>query len=182
MYAGLHGLAQGLDQILETAFRTRADCAIKYVLVGDGPEKRSLVEQAHERSLDNVFFYDPVPSPQMPSVLASADVLLVPLKKHLPGAVPSKLYEAMASGKPVVLMAEGEAREIVEANEAGLVVSPGDAEKLAEAVGILCRDANLRNRLGANGRRSTEMYFSRDMIVKEFIHYLETLHHQGADQ
>lgn len=179
MYAGLHGLAQGLDQVLEAAFRTRYDRNLKYALVGDGPEKRSLIEQARVRRLDNICFYDPVPSSQMPAVLASADIVLVPLKKHIPGAVPSKLYEAMASGKPVVLLAEGEAREIVEANEAGLVVSPGDAEKLAEAVLVLSRDARLRNRLGANGRRTTEMFFNRNVIVNEFLEYLNTHHHQG---
>jgi len=49
----------------------------------------------------------------MPAILAAADVLLVPLLRYIPGAVPSKLYEAMASGRPVILIGEGEAASIV---------------------------------------------------------------------
>ena len=67
-----------------------------------------------------------VPAGEMPDLLAAADVVLVTLKMHIPGAVPSKLYEAMASGRPVVLVASGEAAEIVREHRAGIVVEPGN--------------------------------------------------------
>src|SRR6185369_17490623 len=126
LYAGLHGLAQGLDQVLSAAEALRTEDHLQFVLVGDGPEKPALRERARQRDLTNVRFLDPRPAGEMPQLLATADVVLVPLKKHIPGAVPSKLYEAMASEKPVILVASGEAAEIVRNQQAGIVVEPGN--------------------------------------------------------
>ena len=100
LYAGLHGLAQGLEQILDAAEALCDDSSLQFVLVGDGPEKKSLLEHARERRLKNVRFLDPRPAREIPSVVAAADIVIVPLKTYIPGAVPSKLYEAMASAGP----------------------------------------------------------------------------------
>lgn len=97
----------------------------------------------------------------------------MPLATALPGAVPSKLYEAMASGRPVVLAAAGEAAEIVRDVDAGVVVSPGDPPRLAEALRTLAGDPGLRARLGANGRRAAEARFDRGAILGAFIDLLE---------
>lgn len=173
LYAGLHGLAQGLDQVLETADHLRGQPAIRFVLVGDGPEKTMLVQEANRRGLDQVAFLAPRPASEIPALLAAADILLVTLKMHLPGAVPSKLYEAMATGKPVVLVASGEAADIVREHQAGIVVQPGDINGLTEAVRQLSEQPELRAQLGENGRKAAENYFNRDIIVTRFIHYLE---------
>ena len=91
----------------------------------------------------------------------------------LPGAVPSKLYEAMASQKPVILVATGEAADIVRRYEAGIVVPPGDIEGLAQAVRTLYADPALRERLGANGRRAAEEHFDRAEIAIQFMTFLK---------
>src|SRR6266536_834116 len=96
LYAGLHGLAQGLDRVLDAAETLRADPRLCLVLVGDGPAKERLMQQSRERDLSNVRFLAPLPSDQVPPLLAAADIVLVPLATHIPGATPSKLYEAMA--------------------------------------------------------------------------------------
>jgi glycosyltransferase involved in cell wall biosynthesis len=97
----------------------------------------------------------------------------VTLKKHIPGAVPSKLYEAMASEKPVILVASGEAAEIVRNQQAGIVVEPGNEAGFSQAVRTLHTQPALCRTLGENGRRAAEQYFDRTKIASRFIEYLE---------
>jgi colanic acid biosynthesis glycosyl transferase WcaI len=172
LYAGLHGLAQGLDQVLATAEVLR-DEQIKFVLIGDGPEKKRLMQQAHERSIDNVVFLDLSPAVEVPALLASADLALVTLRTYIPGAVPSKLYEAMSSGVPVVLVADGEAADIVREHDAGIAVKPGDIQAFVDAVQSLLDKPALRRSLGSNGRKAAEKYFDRSAMANGFIDHLE---------
>ena len=173
LYAGLHGLAQGLDQVLDAAEMLRNEAGIRFVLVGDGPEKESLMRHAARQDLINVQFLEKRPYHEIPPLLASADVALVVLKTQMPEAVPTKLYEAMASGRPVVLVAGGEAAEIVRENKAGIIVDPGDVAGLAQAMLTLRERSGLRHELGANGRRLVEQIFDRKEIVTRFIDYME---------
>jgi colanic acid biosynthesis glycosyl transferase WcaI len=179
LYAGLHGLAQGLDQVLDAAETLRADARLRLVLMGDGPAKEKLVRDAQVRGLPNVRFLAPLPSDQVPPLVAAADIMVVPLATHIPGATPSKLYEAMASGRPVVLVAGGEPAAFVREHRVGIVVAPGDGPGLVEALRTLCADAALRQELGANGRRTAERLFDTVDIDNAFIEYLE-LHQRTA--
>ncbi len=151
----------------------RADSGFRFVLVGDGPEKQMLIQQARQCRLDNIRFLDPRPSSEIPALVASADIILVTLKTYIPGAVPSKLYEAMASGRPVVLVAGGEPADIVQECRAGVVVDPGDIEGLAQALRMLNAQPALRRELGENGRKAAEQYFDRTKIVARFVNHLE---------
>ena len=175
-YAGLHGLAQGLDRVLDAA-ALLTDVPLRFVLMGDGPTKRDLMDRVRARGLTNVTFLDPRPTREVPPLLAAADIVLVPLVTHIPGATPSKLYEAMASGRPVVLVAEGEPASVVREGNAGLVVTPGDPTALADVLRRLARDATLRDALGANGRRTAERFFNQVEIDARFVTFLEQ---QGA--
>ena len=172
MYVGLHGVAQGLEQVLDAAVELR-DCeGLRFVLVGEGPEKEALIGRTQQLGLKNVRFENPVPARQVPSLLASADVVLVPLKMHLPGAVPSKLYEAMASGRPVLLAASGEPAAIVRESGAGAVVEPGDSAAMASALREFYIDSDRRDEIGRNGRRAAVERFDRWAIVDPFINEL----------
>ena len=174
LYAGLHGLAQGLDRVLDAAETLRSEgTTLRLVLVGDGPAKEKLMQQARERGLANVRFLDPLASAAVPPLVAAADIVLVPLATHIPGATPSKLYEAMASGRPVVLVAGGEPAAFVREHRVGIVVAPCDAGGLVEALRTLSADAALRRQLGANGRRTAEQLFDKGEIDNAFIAYLE---------
>jgi colanic acid biosynthesis glycosyl transferase WcaI len=173
LYAGLHGLAQGLDQVVDAANALRTEDDLKFMVIGDGPEKHRLLQRARQRDLTNIHFLDPLPASEMPALLAAADVVLVTLKMHIPGAVPSKLYEAMASGRPVVLVACGEAAEIVREHRAGIVVEPGDIAGFTRALRTLRGQPNLRRMLGENGRQAAEQHFDRAKIVARFIEHLE---------
>jgi colanic acid biosynthesis glycosyl transferase WcaI len=173
LYAGLHGIAQGLDQVLRAAVMLRDIAGLRIVLMGEGPEKAALVRAAKERGLANVGFLDPVPRAEMPALLASADIALVPLKDYLPGAVPSKIYEAMAAAVPVVLAGDGEAAAIVRRSRSGVVVPPGDADRLALAIGELAGDEARRRDLGSAGLRAALGEFNRREILDRFIDHLE---------
>lgn len=173
LYAGLHGVFQGLDQLLEAAHRLRDIEDFRLVLVGDGPQKESLRSEAARRQLDNVIFLDPQPREAMPQLVASADISVACLKTKILGAVPSKIYEAMGGAKPLMLVAEGEAAQIVEETGCGLAVDPGDLDGLAAGLRRLAEDATLRQHLGAAGRRAAEHRFDRWRIADHFIDRLE---------
>jgi glycosyltransferase involved in cell wall biosynthesis len=173
LYAGLHGLAQGLDQVLGAAHQIAEEGGCRFVFIGEGPEKQALKDKAEELRLTNTLFLDSLPSAEMPPLVASADIILVTLKLFIPGAVPSKLYEAMAAGRPVVLVADGEAAEIVRDNNAGIVVRPGDINGLAQAIRRLRDQPALRRELGENGRKAAEDRFDSTKIADRFIDHLE---------
>ena len=176
LYAGLHGVFQGLDQLLEAAHRLRDLENFRLVLVGDGPQKESLRAEAACRGLDNVLFLDPQPRDAMPQLVASADISIACLKTKILGAVPSKIYEAMGGAKPLMLVAEGEAAQIVEETGCGLTVDPGDLEGLSAGLRRLAEDAELRRELGEAGRRAAEHRFDRWRIADCFIDRLEIDH------
>jgi glycosyltransferase involved in cell wall biosynthesis len=171
VYAGLHGACQGLDQLIDAAERLQND-PLRLVLVGDGPEKEALVDSSRRRHLRHVTFLEPQPKEAMPALLASADIAVVLLRTRLPGAVPSKLYEAMASGLPVVLVAEGEPAEILRSTNAGIAVNPGDLDGLADALRRLAQSKDERARLGAAGRAAAVERFDRRPILDRFIEEL----------
>lgn len=173
LYAGLHGIAQGLPQLLAAADALRAEAGPDLVLIGDGPVKADLIREARDRGLERVRFLDARPARELPPLLAAADILVVPLGRSIPGAVPSKLYEAMASGRPVVLVATGEAAAIVEQHRAGIVVAPNDIAGLTAALRALRDQPALRRELGENGRRAAERCFDRVAIARAFIDRLE---------
>jgi glycosyltransferase involved in cell wall biosynthesis len=161
IYAGLMGFAQGLDQVLDLAARLPDDAPGRFVLVGDGPERQALCRRIERERLHRIRVLSPQPRDAVPGLLAAADAAVITLGADLPGAVPSKIYEAMASSRPILLAAGGEAARRVREADAGLTVSPRDAGAFQTAFLTLARDPALRLSLGANGRRAAEGQYSR---------------------
>jgi glycosyltransferase involved in cell wall biosynthesis len=173
LYAGLHGHAQGLEQVLLAAQQVQ-DVPLLFIFLGDGPEKKDLIEMAKSLKLSNVRFMEPMDRDLMPALVASADICMIPLKIYLPGAVPSKLYEAMASARPVVLVAQGEAADIVSSSQAGLVVEPGDVRGIVSALRYLQNHPEQWDQMGTAGRRAVEMHFDRVKIVRRLAEFLSS--------
>lgn len=173
VYAGLHGIAQGLDQVLRAADRLRGVAGLSIVFIGDGPEKRRLREMAASMQLGNVRFEEAVEGERMPAIMASADISIIPLKGALPGAVPSKVYEAMASGAAVMMVADGEPAAIVRGSGAGLVSGFDDPEALASGLRRLASDHALRRTLGDGGRKAAAETYDYRMSADRFIRHLE---------
>ena len=173
LYAGLLGLAQGLEQLLDAAADMAEAGGVRFEFVGDGPFRPTLAERAADPRMRHVRLLDPRPHSEMPALLAAADILVVPLHRAFTDAVPSKLFEALASGRPVVVIATGEAARIVEEADAGIVVGHDDRAALAGALRRLAADPALRARLGANGRAAAVARYDRGRIIDEFTVRLE---------
>jgi glycosyltransferase involved in cell wall biosynthesis len=122
--------------------------------VGDGPEAAALQLERDRRGLSAVEFRPAVPVERVGDVLEECHALLVPLRAHpvLADFIPSKLYDGMAAGRPVIVAAAGEAARLVEETGCGLVTEPEDGEGLAAAVRALAGDRERAGALGAAGR------------------------------
>jgi colanic acid biosynthesis glycosyl transferase WcaI len=168
LYAGTHGLSHGLTTLLEAAELLREHDDIRFVLAGDGAEKRNLIAQAHSRDLKNVSFLDPVPHERVPVLLAGADLCVVPLRKLtlFEGALPAKMYEIMACARPILLAVNGEARRLVE-QEAGaaLYVEPENPSALVAAILHLREHPQEAEMLGQHGRAYVEAHFDYDRLA-----------------
>jgi glycosyltransferase involved in cell wall biosynthesis len=175
-FAGTHGIAQGLPATLDAA--THAD-GIHFAFVGEGPAKNALVVSARKRGLENVSFHPQVPIDEIPPLLAASDALLVPLSAHptFDSFVPSKLFDFMAAGRPVILSARGEAARIVERAGAGVVIEPESPDALARAAHWLAEHPREADEMGKRGQE-----FARGRLRRVQAERLEQvlLHHTRA--
>ena len=182
-YVGLHGLAQGLESVIESARRLQESAApVDFLFVGEGPRKAALVGLAESLRLRNVRFLPQVPLDQSAYYMNAADVLLVTLTADPAFAmfVPSKLFDAMACAKPVVLTVPGEARAILDQAGAGVFVPPGDVDALAAALRALAADAERRARFGAAGRSFVVRHYRRAEQARRFSAIVERAAGGGA--
>lgn len=176
LYAGIIGHAQALEIVLKAAELTKLQPGIKWVLLGSGPEKEKLLALQQERQLPNVHFYPPVPKSAMPEILNAVDVSLVPLKKIdlFLGAIPSKVFEAMAMKKPLLLGVAGESKELfIDEGKAGLAFIPEDAADLVKNALYLYSNKGEAVQFGENGRNYVEACFNRDTIAEKFYNFLK---------
>lgn len=169
-YAGIHGLAQGLETLLKAAELLKEHKDIIFVFIGEGPEKAKLMNMREELALENVVFFPMEPKKMMPGIIASMDVSIIPVKKLdlFKGALPSKMFEALSSETPIILSVEGEAEELIKRADAGLCVEPENHTMMAEAILKLFNDRDLMRRLGENGRKYVIEHYSRINIAKKF--------------
>jgi glycosyltransferase involved in cell wall biosynthesis len=169
-YAGLHGLAQGLDTVIHAARLLVDHQDVLFAFFGDGPEKEKLVQQVDQYGLKNVRFYSSQPSGCMPAVVGSFDLALIPLKRLelFKGALPSKMFEAMAAAVPLLASIEGEARELVEKAQAGLCIEPENFQAMADAILKLYQDPQLLKSFGRNGQQYVIEHFDRQKIADRF--------------
>jgi len=176
-YAGIHGLAQGLQVIINAADIVKDEENIKFVFVGDGPEKQDLINMVKEKELTNVTFLPLQPKTNMPKIVASMDAAIIPLKKLelFKGALPSKMFETLASEIPIILPVEGEAAKLINRAKAGIVVEPENAKEIADAVLKLYNNIELRNKLGENGRAYVMENYARENITRKLEKILLSL-------
>jgi colanic acid biosynthesis glycosyl transferase WcaI len=180
LYAGNHGYANGLEQVILAASLI-SDRKVHFLLLGDGPEKAKLQTMAEDLALTNVTFLESVPIERLAAFLSITDVAVVTLQKSriTRGARPAKTFVMMAAGKPIVLAAEGESAELVRQAKAGLVVPPNVPEQLANAILLLLENPELAARLGANGRAFVEAHFDWSLLIRN---WLSELHRSNPDK
>ena len=169
MYSGAHGPANDLETVLNAAELLRDHTGIRFVFVGSGKDKARLETIKTEKKLDNVLFVPPVPKDQIASVMAAEDAGLAILKKldMFKTTYPNKVFDIMACGDPVICQIDGVIREVVEENQAGIFVEPGDAQALADAVLGLAKNPENCRKMGENGRRAIMEKFNRDKAAEQ---------------
>ena len=170
MHSGNVGLSQGLEALLDVAERLRHLPDLVVAIVGDGAQKATLMASAEARHLHNVRFFPYQPKSGLLDSFATADVFMVSLKRGLSGfIVPSKLYGILAAGRPFVAAVEGdcEVAEIAATFDCGLVVEPGHAGQMADAVEVLYAD-RARARQMADNARQAGLAFDRRKAVASY--------------
>ncbi|MEQ9402639.1 MAG: glycosyltransferase family 4 protein [Cyclobacteriaceae bacterium] len=150
LYAGIVGYAQNLITFLETA---RINRNYDFFIVGDGPEKSYLEEYALTHNINNIFFEGYMPQADLLQMYKKADVLVAMLKDDPTYAVaqPSKLWEYMCTGKPVIYSGNGEAHQIISKNQCGIAIKASDPTELSEALNHLKNNVEFAEQLGKKG-------------------------------
>ena len=170
-FAGTMGFAQGLEIVVNCAELLKSYKNILFLLVGDGIKKDGLINKAEDMQLNNIKFL-PVQSKKVyPFILYTSDICLVTLdKKVLTPAVPAKLLNIMASGRPVVasMNLKGDAPKIIKSAECGYCIDADDVKGFSETILKLYNNPTLREDMGKNGRSYAVKYFSRQVCVRKY--------------
>ena len=177
MYAGIHGIAQGLETLLQAAQRLSDTPQIQFVFVGEGPRKAEIMQLSEILTLPNVRFLPEVPSSRMPAYLSAADCTIVPLRDEpvFRGALPSKMFEAWACARPTILSVSGEAEEVLNEAGAGLATHPEDPTGMAQAILYLHAHPEEAHQMGERGRAYVLAHYSRQAQAQALETLLENV-------
>lgn len=168
LYIGAHGISHGLDTVVEAAAQLQGQ-PIRFAFVGEGAAKKGVEAQVAELGLTNVTMLPGVPRGEVASLLAAADICLVPLRDVPLFAtfIPSKIFEYLGAGKAVIGAVRGEPAAILSAGGA-VVVDPGDASALATAIKEVAGDPDRRRSMERHGRAYVEQHFNRRQLADRY--------------
>jgi colanic acid biosynthesis glycosyl transferase WcaI len=170
-HAGNIGLAYDLETLLQAAQRVSEHPEIQFLIVGDGVLRSALEQTAASLRLNNVRFLGFQPRDELPLLRAASDVQVALTR---PGAsnhsMPSKVYEIMASGRPLLASADPDSDlwNLVSHTQCGICVEPRDATRLADAIVAMYRDPPLRRAMGTRGRAAAEERYSRSAVAASY--------------
>lgn len=170
-FAGIIGYSQGLDVVIESACKLQQYHNIKFLIIGDGVEKRTLQDKASSLGLNNVKFLPMQPREVYPMILQISDACLVTLRKVVKRpVVPAKLLSIMAAGRPVLatLPSNGDAPKIIREARCGYCYEAGDSDGLKEGILELYNKPHLKREFGKNGRDYAERRFTLDACARKY--------------
>lgn len=174
-YFGSHSTANKLEQLLEVAKVCLQDKDIHFLLIGDGKEKANLLKKAKKDGLSNVTFLDQQPREIINDYCAISDVgvAILPKIDIFKTVYPSKVFDYLAAGKPVILGVDGVARELVEQHKCGIYVNPEDVIKFREQIIKLKNDKVLLKSMSNNGIKLMKNNFDREKLALKYIEQLK---------
>ena len=175
LYIGAHGISQGITSIVEAAAQL-VDTNIHIALVGEGADKQRVLDRVSELGTSNVTCLPGVPRDQVAAVLAASDICLVPLRDVplFSAFIPSKIFEILAAGRPIVGAVRGEPAAILQ--EAGaIVVVPEDPAALASAIRTLAANPAQRSSMSVQGRTYVSEHFDRRMLAQRYLDLIESV-------
>ena len=179
-YIGTHGLAHGLDTILDAAHgeqASRSDSRLHFLLLGDGAEKAKLKARAAEMGLTNVTFVDSVSKAEVVRYWSILDVSIVHLKKTslFESVIPSKIFECMGMGIPIAHGVSGESAGIIKACRAGMTFEPESSEGLLEVLHQLASEKELYEEMSRCGQESAKS-FDRAALAERMLEVIRDVH------
>ena len=178
IYAGSHGIANGLQVLVEAAkeLEARSDDRVRVLLVGDGSEKTSLKQAVEAHGLRNrVIFLDPVGKRELASLLKGADLgiqCLNNVEAFYDGTSPNKFFDYIASGLPVLVNYPGWIAELVEANNCGWAVAPDEPARIADALQEAASSPAIAAERGKAALELGRREFDREMLSEEFTQWV----------
>ena len=175
VYIGNIGLAQGLHHLLNLAETVDKE-KYQFLLFGDGAERKKLEQEADKRGLSHVKFCGVITSNTVYSVLKNVDMTYIPLvNANLKDSIPTKTYEALGAGCPILMVAEGDAAKIVEKSHFGMALSPNNIEKLPDVFKEFCERYEQIKTNRDFARKYVLENHSRQKIAAEFENRLKAL-------
>jgi glycosyltransferase involved in cell wall biosynthesis len=174
VYAGAHGRANGLHQLIEAATLLRDERRVRLLLVGEGSEKPALMAEATARGLGNLTFLDPMPKPELARLLAGSQVgllCLAPVPAFAEWTAPNKLMDYLAAGRPVLSNVPGEAERLLAAGDCG--ETHAEPAALAAALTRLAQEPARREAMGQAARRLAERRHDRRLLAARFVAAVE---------
>jgi colanic acid biosynthesis glycosyl transferase WcaI len=174
LYVGTHGMAHALHVVLDVAELLQSRREILFAFVGEGAEKKNLMETAKTKGLRNVQFIQLQPRHRVPLFYSACDVGLVPLRntKLFQSVLPSKIFEYLGMAKPILLSVDGEARNLVERSGAGWYVPPEDRQALCGGVLEAFRSRDDLQPMGIRGRDYVLKHYNRKVLAAEYLRIL----------
>jgi glycosyltransferase involved in cell wall biosynthesis len=171
VYTGLIGVAQDILSLCKAIDFSQHSAELH--IYGDGAERVQLQEYLNSCPNRNIFLHAPVSKSTIPELLGSYDCALIPLVKEIKGAVPSKIYEAMAAGLPIVFAGGGEGAQIVEEHALGWVCNPGDYANMQRIIKeVVATPPERIQQIRDNCRKAAENIFSRDKQILNLHQFL----------
>ena len=170
IYAGVMGIAHGLYALCQNVNFEKIGAELH--IFGEGFEKAKISLYLEQNPKKSIFLHDVVNIKDIPSLLKTFDAALISQKTRVYGTIPSKMYEALATGLPVLYNGTGEGSSIIKDNSAGLISNPNNISELINNIKKLIKmSSEERALLGGRGRNTAEKFFDR----KEFIEKLANL-------
>jgi len=180
IFTGAHGIANGLDSILNAAVelkKMKRDDII-LVFIGAGKMKAHLMVRAEKEGLDNCKFFNPMPKIELNKVLASVDIgimALANIQAFYYGTSPNKFFDYISSGIPVLNNYPGWLADIIQEYDCGIVVKPDNAQSFAEGLIELADSPIRKNEYGYNSRKLAETMFARKDLANKFVDFVESI-------
>ena len=170
VYAGLLGFAQGIADICKNV--NFAELGMEFHIYGAGGEQAEIEEFIADNTNNGIYYHGVVSRDELPSKLKEANMTLIPLVKNIFGAVPSKIYESMAAGLPIMFVGEGEGARIVEENKIGLVAHSKDYKALEENIRYAVVHPEEMEIMASNCKECAQNKFNRPKQVKALYDYM----------
>ncbi len=178
IFTGAHGIANGLDAVLNAAGelkkRNRGD--IKLFFIGDGKLKPALKERAVLEELDNCLFLNPIPKNKMPDLLQHVDVgmmILANVPAFYYGTSPNKFFDYISASLPVLINYPGWIADLLIKFRCGVVVPPENPQAFADALEYLADHPDEAAEMGRNGHKLACKLFDRRKLADEFVNWIE---------